>query len=1131
MNWLYPLRRILPLALLVSSLPLLVVIHLLELRQADQDIRHQLSQRAAHSGSQMSVLLRDALSADDWEAARRALQSVVTQPNLRWAALLDESDTVLLSTDYRLRQRQLADLPDAPGKAMLDAARATLAGQSAYTADGTVLRAVYPLRLPLLPGELRANRIGVLVFSYDHGALYADARHEAVQHAAATFAGAALIAGMFWLYLHFFLVRRIEHLTGALEHWRSGEGELPQIGGRDEIARLSHHFSRLTRSLTERNRELQQAELRSRRLSAFYATLSHTNTAIVRSATLAELLPRICAIAVENSGLKGAWIGFVDPATQLIRPLADNGMPAAYLADLHISLDPSVPQGQGPTATAIRQGDHYLCNDFLNNPQTVAWHERARAAGFLASAAFPLRQQGQVVGALNLYAGEKNLFSDDLVRLLDEMALDISFALDNFLREEQRRQAEETLARRSHELRERVKELRCLLDASEVMARHELTEDEMLRHIAAHIPPALQYPDMAWARIELEGSEYTSVGDPSGTSISAPIMQQDRRIGTVEAGYRTPSTSVRTDIFLPEEQTLLAMLADQIGHVHARRQADEQLRMAALVFDNSRELIVITDADAHIVSVNRAFTKVTGYGADEVIGQHIRAIKSGRQEQPFYEELWRSVTETGYWQGELWNRRKSGELYPALASISAVHDAQGKVSCYISVSTDITEYKQAEDRIRYLAYYDPLTELPNRTLLRDRAEQALNQAERARAEAALLFLDLDHFKTINDSLGHLSGDALLQEVTQRIHAALRHTDTVGRLGGDEFLIVLSGSNAASAALVAHNLISRISQPIVTGGHTLTVTASIGIALYPTDGRDFDELHKNADIAMYKAKELGRNRYHFFTPELNNAAMERLTLENALRRALDNDQFTLHYQPQIDLASGQVIGVEALLRWTHPQLGAVSPARFIPVAEESGLIGRIGDWVLHEACRQNKAWQDEGLPPMVVAVNVSARQFSLGDIRTLVQQALDGSGLEAGYLEVEITESLLAQDMENTLAVLNHIRTLGVQIAVDDFGTGYSSLAYLKRFPLHKLKLDQSFVRDLVQDADDRAIASGVVNLGHSLGLVVIAEGVESEAQFDILRRLGCDEVQGYLFSRPLPAADLAAWLRRRSTRG
>lgn len=1124
MIWLYPLRRLIPLTLILSSLPLLALLHVLDLRQTEQNIRMQLHQRAAHDGNQLTALLRDAISRDDWPGVRRTLQSVVTQPNLRWAVLVDETDSVLYSTDYRFLQRPLSELPDAPDRAMLDRARQTLAGQSSFNADDATLRAVYPLRLPLEHGEMRASRVAALALSYDSTELRAAARQGARQHTAIAFMGAVFIAALFWLYLHYFLVRRIEHLTGAIQHWRDHQGELPHIGGHDEIAQLAHQFVSLTHRLAERNRELLRAEQESRRLNDFYATLSQTNTTIVRSQSQDELLRRICSIAVENNGLTAAWIGFTDDSG-LIRPIASTGMPEDYLANLHISLNPESPQGQGPTAMAMRSGKHHVCNDFLHDQCTAAWHDRARTAGFFASAAFPLRREGQVVGAINLYAGEVNLFSDDLVRLLDEMALDISYALDNFHRDERRHQAEQALARRSYDLNERVKELHCLLDVSEIMAQHDLPLNEMLRRITARIPLAFTHPELTWIRIVLGGQTYGSCGDNNGPTIIAPIASQDRTLGMIEAGYHEATT---TEPFLPEEQTLLNMLATQIGRLHEQKLSDEQLHLAALVFDNSRELVVITDAEDHIISVNRAFVKITGYSPEEVVGEHIRSIKSGRQDQPFYEEMWKTIMETGYWQGELWNRRKSGELYPSLTSISAVHDTQGRVSKYISVSTDITEYKQAEDRIRYLAYYDPLTELPNRTLLRDRAEQTLSKASREHSEVALLFLDLDHFKTINDTLGHLSGDTLLQEATQRILSALRHTDTVGRLGGDEFLIVLGHSNATSAAHVARNLNTRLGQPFFINGHTLNITASIGIAMYPRDGDSFDDLHKNSDIAMYKAKELGRNRYHFFTPELNEAAMERLTLENALRRALEEEQLQLHYQPQVDLASGQVIGVEALLRWNHPQHGPVSPAKFIPIAEESGLISKIGTWVLEEACRQNKAWQDAGLPPMAMAVNVSTRQFSLSDILAVVHRALNNSGLAAEYLEVEITESLLAQDLDTTMAVLDQLDMLGVQIAVDDFGTGYSSLAYLKRFPLHKLKLDRSFVNDLEQDADDRAIASGVINLGHSLGLVVIAEGVETAGQLDILRRLGCDELQGYLFSRPLPAAELVTWLQKRS---
>lgn len=345
------------------------------------------------------------------------------------------------------------------------------------------------------------------------------------------------------------------------------------------------------------------------------------------------------------------------------------------------------------------------------------------------------------------------------------------------------------------------------------------------------------------------------------------------------------------------------------------------------------------------------------------------------------------------------------------------------------------------------------------------------------------------------------------------------------LGGDEFLIILADTEGSGAIQVAHHLLEVMAQPFVINKHTLYISISIGIAVYPNDGENFHELLKNSDIAKHKAKELGRNRYYFFTPELNEAAMERFTLERALRTALESNNLALHYQPQIDLKSGRVIGVEALLRWQHPELGFISPAKFIPIAEQSGLIAQIGTWVLQEACRQNKIWQENGLPPFTVAINISVRQFSLSNIASEVKQALASTGLLAKHLEVEITESLLAQDMEATLAMLQELSTIGVQIAVDDFGTGYSSLAYLKRFPLDKLKLDQSFVHDLEENPDDRAIASGVVNLGQSLGLGVIAEGVETEGQLAILQQLGCDEIQGYLFSRPLPADELADWLR------
>ncbi|MFA5626374.1 MAG: EAL domain-containing protein [Thiohalomonadaceae bacterium] len=691
------------------------------------------------------------------------------------------------------------------------------------------------------------------------------------------------------------------------------------------------------------------------------------------------------------------------------------------------------------------------------------------------------------------------------------------------LHEHQR--AEKFHAQHTRKLNERVKELRSLLEASEIMVQDELPLEDTLQQIVTCMPAALQNSEKAWARINLKGQSYTAGRLGDGPSISQPVISNGQHIGSFEFGYQQSSKNTEAEAFLAEEHNLLSILSSQVGHLYEKKTAHEQLQLAALVFDNSREMIAITDGQQHVLSVNKAFTKITGYHAEELIGKHIRTIKSNRHDKAFYTAMWRDISEAGFWQGELWNRSKQGALYPVLASIAAVRGKDGIINHYIAVSTDISKNKKAEEHIRYLAYYDPLTELPNRILLEDRASQILHKARNKQLSVACLFLDIDHFKTINDSLGHLSGDELLQEVASRINKALQHDEIAGRVGGDEFLIILADTEGSGAIQVAHHLLEVMAQPFVINKHTLYISISIGIAVYPNDGENFHELLKNSDIAKHKAKELGRNRYYFFTPELNEAAMERFTLERALRTALESNNLALHYQPQIDLKSGRVIGVEALLRWQHPELGFISPAKFIPIAEQSGLIAQIGTWVLQEACRQNKIWQENGLPPFTVAINISVRQFSLSNIASEVKQALASTGLLAKHLEVEITESLLAQDMEATLAMLQELSTIGVQIAVDDFGTGYSSLAYLKRFPLDKLKLDQSFVHDLEENPDDRAIASGVVNLGQSLGLGVIAEGVETEGQLAILQQLGCDEIQGYLFSRPLPADELADWLR------
>jgi diguanylate cyclase (GGDEF)-like protein/PAS domain S-box-containing protein len=554
-------------------------------------------------------------------------------------------------------------------------------------------------------------------------------------------------------------------------------------------------------------------------------------------------------------------------------------------------------------------------------------------------------------------------------------------------------------------------------------------------------------------------------------------------------------------------------------NVTDRKQVEEQLRLSAQVFDSAAEAIVISDANNAIIKVNPAFEQITGYKAEEVVGKDPHFLSSGRQSATFYQRLWQILLETGAWQGEIWNRRKSGEVYAEWLSISVVRDDDGQISHFIGIFSDITERKLAEDRIQFLAHYDELTQLPNRTLTRDRLHQAILAADRNGSDAALLFLDLDRFKVINDSLGHHVGDALLQQVGQRIRDCLREVDTVGRLGGDEFLVVLPATDADGVAHVAQKILQRMSAEFSIETHRLSVSPSIGIAVYPTDGAEITALMKNADAAMYHAKQAGRGNYQFFNAHMNAAAHEQLRLEHGLRAALEQGQLRMYYQPKVDLKTQRVVGCEALMRWEHPEWGAVSPARFIPVAEECGLIVTLGEWAMREACRQMLEFQRASGQMLTVAVNVSALQFNQRNFVEMVRRVLEDTGLQAKYLELELTESALMKDASNVIGTLEALSEMGVKLAIDDFGTGYSSLGYLKRFPINCLKIDQGFVRDLEKAGDDAAIVNAVISLAHSLRMTVVGEGVETAGQLQFLQDRNCEEAQGYYFDKPLPPAE------------
>ncbi|MDO9227873.1 MAG: EAL domain-containing protein [Pseudomonadota bacterium] len=597
--------------------------------------------------------------------------------------------------------------------------------------------------------------------------------------------------------------------------------------------------------------------------------------------------------------------------------------------------------------------------------------------------------------------------------------------------------------------------------------------------------------------------------------------ESDQVIGTFGIYYAQPRSPLQAELDLIGEFARIAGLAV------ARVRADTNLRQAAAVFENTREGVVITDLTPSILTVNCAYTAITGYEAAEVLGRNPSLLKSGRQDEAFYQALWANVRETGHWQGEIWNRRKNGEIFPQLLTISTVYDGEGLPSHYVGVMTDISQLKQSEARLEHLAHYDPLTDLPNRLLLQSRLEHALERAERHQQQLAVLFLDLDRFKNVNDSLGHPVGDELLEALARRLSERLREDDTLGRLGGDEFLVLLENlGRAEEAAGVAQTLLQLLDQPFsLPSGHEVYVGASIGISLYPGDGATVTELIKNADVAMFQSKEQGRNTASFYTPTLTVAANERLGMESRLRRALVNGEFVLHYQPQLDAQSGALIGCEALVRWNSPDEGMISPLRFIPLAEETGLIVPLGEWVLRTACAQAKAWRDAGMPPLLMAVNLSGRQLQQRDIVLRVAAVLEETGLPADHLKLELTESMIMGRGEQAVELLHALKALGLFLSIDDFGTGYSSLAYLKRFPIDELKIDQGFVRDIPHDLNDMEIAAAIIAMARNLNLKVMAEGVETQEQLDFLRRQGCHAYQGYLFSRPVPADEFTRLLK------
>ena len=1116
-------------------------------------------------------------------------------------------------------------------------------------------------------------------------------------------------------------------------------------------------------------------EQRIFRLNNLYQALSETNQAIVRMSDESDLFPLACKCAVEFGGMQTAWIGILDEQSQLILPSASYGIGLDFLESLKISNRADIQEGQGPSGIAFRENHHVVVNNFLEDPLTQTWRAYSHQYGWNGLGAFPIARNGKPFAIFIVYSPDVDAFDKETIALLDEMTSDISFALDNFDRETQRRLAQDKLQiaqLEAAESRDRYRDLyefapigylsisklgritevnwkvtsmlgvkrgelndqyfsqfvvdeekahwqsiflsthdldggeelnfdiklahvsgavitvnlNCLRmndDADQPILRIAMLDVTQLKHteeekqrsdvklqatidaipdllfemdihgryFSAHSPSKHLLPvapealigknvrevmpessaNVVMSAIREAYDEDRSQGKqlelelPSGkfwfelsvakkprvagedvrfivlsrdvterkqselklleSSASLAKAQASAHLGSweldlmtmvgtwSEENFRlydldpelgTPSFSEYLKLIHPDDRDLVAdvqrqlptligsikfesrtnpslgpirtlsnsikVIRDATGRatratgtsldITDRKLAELEFRIAATAFE-SQEGMMVTDVNKVILRVNKAFSKISGYTAEEAIGQTPRLVSSGHHHEDFYDSMWQNIAASGYWEGEVWNRRKNGEVYPQHLTITAVMGDNGAVTNYVATFTDVTLRNAAEAEINHLAFYDVLTRLPNRRLLIDRLNHALSAGARLGRGGALLFLDLDHFKTLNDTLGHDVGDLLLRQVADRLTDCVREGDTVARLGGDEFVVMLEDLSkhpleaAAQAEVIANKILISISQPYQLSANAYQTTASIGVVLFSENEHSQDVLLKHADIAMYQAKKMGRNTLCFFDPIMQEAINTRAALEVDLRKALDHKQFELYYQIQVDRL-GKALGAEALIRWIHPDRGLVSPLEFIPLAEETGLILPIGQWVLETACEQLKVWQTtRQTKGLTLSINVSAKQFYQNTFAKQVQAAVKHSGIDPMRLKLELTESIMLENIEATVTKMIELKNIGVNFSLDDFGTGYSSLQYLKLLPLYQLKIDRSFVREIAIGSSDQAIVRTVIAMAETLNLDVIAEGVETDEQRELLMNCGCNAFQGFLFGRPM----------------
>ncbi|MES3008668.1 MAG: EAL domain-containing protein [Pseudomonadota bacterium] len=876
-----------------------------------------------------------------------------------------------------------------------------------------------------------------------------------------------------------------------------------------------NHYIAVVRDYTEHKK----AERRINYLTHIYQALSEINQAIIRMGDESELFPLVCQVAVDFGEMRMAWIGQLHPGSENLHVTASYGTGLDYLNNLNISADAALPEGRGPTGRALRENHAIIVNDYLADESTEPWHALAQEFGWGASAAFPIQRDGKPFAVLNVYHAQVGAFDAEIIALLAELSGDISFALDNFDREMRRQKVTRQLEESEQRISTIMEKVSACIYLKDMDGRYLFANKPVLDLWGTTLDQVVgaddsKFFDEATVRAIRENDRL--------------VYEKGETVQKEETNMVTSSGAVVTywSVKLPlrrADGTIYALCGISTD-ISQRKHYENTLRLHAQVFEASRDGIMITDANNVVISVNHAYTKITGYTEEELRGTDAVLLASDLYDAEFFDTMRATLQEQDHWQGELMNRRKNGDTFPQWLSINTVRDADQQIIQYITVLMDLSEHKATQEKIQFLSNFDPLTRLPNRQLLRDLTLHALASATRTAGHVALMCIDLDRFKIINESLGHGVGDQLLKQMAERLNQMLEPDEILSRQGGDDFILMLPGKDAEAAAHTAGSILEVISQPFTIEGQRLTLTASIGIAQFPEDATDFGQLVQSADAALFRAKQDGRNNFQFFTRQMHEQASAMLHLESELRQAVSGHQLRLLYQPQYETVSGRLIGAEALVRWQHPTRGLVSPSEFIPVAEESGLILEIGSWVMRTAVCQVAQWQKQGLPVVPVAVNLSVVQFRQKSLYDDVVETLRVCDLAPELLELEITEGIAMDNSELTLTLLQKLHDLGISLAIDDFGIGYSSLNYLKRFRIDKLKIDQSFVRDLGKDPEDEAIVSAIIGMANGLGFKTLAEGVETLEQRTFLRDHGCDEVQGYLFSKPVPPEEFVKFM-------